>query len=242
MASRSSTTVTTSYDPASQTTSESDSLSFAENKGATVFVGRLPRRTSAKVVADFFSAAGTIRRVLFSKETYLFVEFDAAESAARAVQMFNGQLFNANSIIVQPSLSLKKLFVGNIKKTLIAQVIFDYIAKIEGGLSCVELFEVAEAQVNDAVESSNSSDAAQQSSSSTSASGGGGTTTFTRGQARTTPLPTARAGAGGSQLYHRGFCFAEFEDPESAHRALIALNSRPAATSTTSTTTTRVLS
>jgi RNA recognition motif-containing protein len=203
----------------------SDSLSYAENKAATVFVGRLPRRTSAKVVADFFAAAGVIRRVLFSKETYLFVEFETVDSAIRAVQMFNGQLFGSNSIIVQPSLSLRKLFVGNIKKTLIAQVIFDHIAKIEGGLSCVELFEVAEAQTSETTDNSSSN-------SSQISSGVGGTTTFTRGQARTI-LPTitspssSKSQAGTStQLYHRGFCFAEFEDHESAHRALIALNTR----------------
>jgi RNA recognition motif-containing protein len=217
----------TSYDPTSQSSSDlSDSLSFAENKAATVFVGRLPRRTSAKVVADFFSSAGAIRRVLFSKETYLFVEFEAAESADRAVQMFNGQLFNSNSIIVQPSLSLKKLFVGNIKKTLIAQVIFDHIAKIESGLSCVELFEVAEAQATDSGDN-RASDAVNSSSS-----GGGGTTTFTRGQARTNT--TARAGTAANQLHHRGFCFAEFEDHESAHRALIALNTRSSSSTSSS--------
>ena len=211
----------------------SDSLSYAENKAATVFVGRLPRRTSAKVVADFFAAAGVIRRVLFSKETYLFVEFETVDSAVRAVQMFNGQHFGSNSIIVQPSLSLRKLFVGNIKKTLIAQVIFDHIAKIESGLSCVELFEVAEAQTSETTDNNSST-------SSQLSPGVGGTTTFTRGQARTilpttTSSPSSKSQAGTStQLHHRGFCFAEFEDHESAHRALIALNTRLTAPSTAS--------
>jgi hypothetical protein len=109
-----------------------DSLSMATTKAACVFVGRLPRRSPLDALAQLFLAAGVPPRQLIpSRDTYLFVELPSVAAVAVACQLLNGAALGGSALVVQPAVSLTKLFIGGIHRRVDAATIHDAIAAVE---------------------------------------------------------------------------------------------------------------
>lgn len=72
-----------------------------------IFVGSLPWKTDDQALADLFIQAGPIvsARVMRDRMTgrsrgFGFVEFESADSAAKAVEMFNGYEYEGRALTV----------------------------------------------------------------------------------------------------------------------------------------------
>jgi len=196
---------------ASSSSLRRDALSHVTWLEATVFVGRLPRRTDMQDIYHFFSTVGTIQAIIPSRDTYLFIEYTHPDIASQATQILNGQLFGGSRIVVQPANTLTKLFIGNIDKTLDAKTIHDAIYNIEAGLTSVELFEMSGAEAVLAT--------MQNPSQLYNQNGNNGESMI---YTKNTDFSSLTLQAPGT-LLHRGFCFAEFSDHAAAHRALTIL-------------------
>ena len=128
--------------PAAHSVVLRDTLAHARDKAATVFVGRLPRRTEVSLIYQWFSAAGFVpAQVIPSKETYLFVELVSPAAAEAACKLLNGSSLLGTSVMVIPATSLKKLFIGNIDRLVDASMLHRAVASVSPGLLFIELFE-----------------------------------------------------------------------------------------------------
>lgn len=203
-----------------------DSLSDVRDIDSTVYVGRLPKRCDVHLLSAVLARAGTVTNLIAARDTYCFAEYSSSTEAAFASQSLNGFNLGGSRICVSAARSLKRIFVGNLSRTLDASTLHTAIAELVGdGLISVELFELsghemAQVMGPEAAASLNMPSMVAPGLQVRQAPGGG--MVYTRGPAGATGSSDASA----RPLLHRGFCFVEFQSHEIAYGALRAMLDR----------------
>ena len=113
-----------------------DALALISNVTATVFAGRLPKNVD---VSDLYTLASSptpslnlkVVRIVPSRATYLFIEYENPSQAAAAADALNGYNLQGARIVVMPATHLRRLFIGNIARDCPASVVHDAIASLE---------------------------------------------------------------------------------------------------------------
>lgn len=101
-----------------------ESLSECNNLNCTVFVGRLPKRGFDMYrLGSVLSSVGRVAQIIPARDTYLFCEYSAPDEADRAVANLSGYAVAGSRICVSHASSLKRIFVGNLPRTLDARTL-----------------------------------------------------------------------------------------------------------------------
>jgi RNA recognition motif-containing protein len=113
-----------------------DALSLISNVSSTVFAGRLPKNVDLSELYMLASAPNAMTklnvvRIVPSRATYLFIEYENPSHAATASEALNGYSLNGARIVVMPATQLRRLFIGNIARDCPASVVHDAIASLE---------------------------------------------------------------------------------------------------------------
>lgn len=107
--------------PSAASSSRNDTLLHVRDVKNALFLGRLPKSMDVHAVSALCAnpAPGVqlrVHRVIPSRATYMFIEFDAPAQARQAADILNGFELAGSRIVALPATQLRRLFIGNIAR------------------------------------------------------------------------------------------------------------------------------